>query len=106
MSNDIQSTFKSFTTTLTENTDAIYNDGTFPIDEVRTLEQQLHSIKRDLRLRELAFIPFFIPQITGITFHYFAGYEGDFLGIGTGVSMGLSEKTSLLDIQDHLYLPD
>ena len=77
MSNDIQSTFKGFTTTLTDNTDAIYKDGAFPVDQVRTLERQLHSIKRDLRLRELAFIPFFIPKVTGITFRYFAGYEDD-----------------------------
>ena len=58
MSNDIRSTLKNFMTNLADNTDAIYKDGTFPSDEVRTLEQQLHAIKRDLRLRELAFIPF------------------------------------------------
>ena len=77
MSNDIQSTLKGFAANLADNTDAIYKDGAFPIDEVRTLERQLHSIKRDLRLRELTFIPFFIPEITGLTFRYFAGYEDD-----------------------------
>ena len=52
---------EKFMTNLADNTDAIYKDGTFPSDEVRTLEQQLHAIKRDLRLRELAFI-FLFPR--------------------------------------------